>query len=190
MEQPLAPVIIAIPLRQDHILHIPRNILRIAVVHLACEEVDTLDPEQHQQEGRDGEQVGDARDRVQERDDLDLEPEVPLEHAKGAQDAQDAENFEDFQVEAGDDDGDERDEHDDEIEQVPVVFQVAGGAVEKEALHDDVDGAFKCEKDGYHDVYFGQELSLIAVLVIERVFKDQQDCGDDDKGHDRVVVVL
>ena len=168
----------------------PRYILCITVVHLACEKVHTLNPKKHQKKRRNGQQIGDTRDRVQKWDDLDFEAEIPLEHAEGSEDAKDAENFEDFEVEAGDDDGDEWDEDDNEIEQVPVVFEIAGGTVEKEALHDDVDGAFKSEKDGHHDIYFGQELCFVSVLVIEWVFKDEQDCRDDDKRHDRVVIVL
>ena len=123
----------------------PRYILCITVVHLPCEKVHSLNPKKHQKKRRDSQKIGDTRDRVQKWDDLDFEAEIPLEHAEGSEDAKDAENFEDFEVEAGDDDGDEWDEHDNEIEQVPVVFEIAWGTIEKEALHDDVNGAFKSE---------------------------------------------
>ena len=81
--EPLTAVIVTVPLRLDPVMYLQGNVCHIAVIHLSFEKEDTLDSKYHQQKQGDAEQVYNAWDRVEQRNDLDFETKVALQHSEG-----------------------------------------------------------------------------------------------------------
>ena len=142
---PFAAIVKTIPLCQDLILEEVRHIRHITVEELAFEQAHSLDAEDQQDEDRNDEQICDAWNRIHQRDDLNLEPQIALQEPQWTQDSKHSEDFEDAEIagasRTGQHEREEGEEYNDQIHDVPGIPRIACLSIAVEAEQDDIDQA-------------------------------------------------